>query len=235
MRPELPHHLKGRGYVLVCARVSDVDSHGALLSWLAKIGQIQCGKYESNLGELGHGLFLAVNYGLAVRAGVASPIWIFMHFLNDAASTPQDGLSGSRVCECHILKRLNAPDLVLSRQHRHDQCIDLVWPGRVGGASRQATPEMYDYRAIRNLGDVDQLIVERSVAIDGFVDWNMERDNFIDAADIVAEAIYERRVFIEQGAQRSHVVSVPGGFECAGHILRPARPSCGVCGHSSLR
>jgi hypothetical protein len=145
-------------------------------------------------------------------------ILIFMHLRYNAA-TAQDRLPGSRVCEGHIFERSNAPDPVLSRQYGEDQRIHLMWSGRVSGTGRQATPEMYDHHAVSNVSDINQLIFERRVAIDCFVNGNMERHDLIDALDIVPEAIYERRVFIEQGAESSHVVSVPSDLECIGRIF----------------
>jgi hypothetical protein len=78
---------------------------------------------------------------------------------------------------------------------------------------------MNDRRSVRNVDDVDQLIFDRRVAIDRFVDGNVERHDLVDAPDIVPEAIHERRVSIKQAAECSHVVSIPGGLECTGRIF----------------
>ena len=92
-----------------------------------------------------------------------------MHPRRNAALTAQDRLTGPRVCEGHILERSDSPDLVPSRQYGEDQRIHLMWSGRVSGTGRQATPEMYDRRSVSKVSDIDQLIFQRGIAIDCFV------------------------------------------------------------------
>lgn len=89
--------------------------------------------------------------------------------MRNVASTAQDRSPGSRVCEGHIFKRTKAPFLALFRQHCEYQRVHYVWSGRVAGAGRETTPEMYDSRAVSNVSDIDQLVLKRSVAIDRFV------------------------------------------------------------------
>jgi hypothetical protein len=48
----------------------------------------------------------------------------------------------------------------------------------------------------------------------------MEVDDFFDAAHIVPKPIHECPVAVEQGSESLHIVSVPGGLECVGAILR---------------
>lgn len=157
-----------------------------------------------------------------------------MSLRNGGALTTQYRLSGPRVRQGHILERPNAPDGVPPNQHCEDQCVDRMRSGRVSCPGRKAAPEMYDHHSIRNLGDIDQLVIERRVAIDGFMDRNVERHNLIDASDIVPEAIYERRVFIKQTAKRRHVMSIPCGLECSGRILGPVHWGLRVVCHRSL-
>lgn len=142
-----------------------------------------------------------------------------MHLRCKTALTAQDRLPGPRVCEGHIFERSNAPDPVLSRQYCEDQRIYLMWSSRVSGAGRQATPEMYDRRSVSNVGDIDQLVFQRGIAIDSFVNRRVECHDLIEALDIVPEAIYERRIFMEQTSESSHVVSVPSGLECTRRIF----------------
>ena len=66
---------------------------------------------------------------------------------------------------------------------------------------------------IADRGHVDQLVLQRGVAVDGGVDGCVQPDDGPDAAHIVAEAIDEGRVVTEQCAQGRHVVAVPGGLE----------------------
>jgi hypothetical protein len=89
----------------------------------------------------------------------------------------------------------------------------------VSGTGRQATPEMYDHRSVSNVSDIDQFILQCGVAIDCLVNGSVERHDSIDASNKVSEAIYERRMFIEQVAESGHVVSVPGVLECTGRIF----------------
>ncbi len=56
--------------------------------------------------------------------------------MRNATLAAQDRLTGPRIGKGHILQRLNAPTLALSGQHREDQRIHDVWPGRVAGAGR---------------------------------------------------------------------------------------------------
>src|SRR5438270_13134246 len=90
---------------------------------------------------------------------------------------------------------------------------------RVSGAGCQATPEMCDYHAVSDVDDIDQFIFTRRVAIDRFVNGNVERHDLIDTPNIVPEAIHKRSVFIKQAAKCGHVVSIPGGLECSGRIF----------------
>src|SRR5437764_5790828 len=85
-------------------------------------------------------------------------------------SLAQDRLSGPRVCQGHILECANAPALFLLREHGKDYCINLMRPGRVRRAGREATPKMDNRHVLSNMSDVDQLIFQRRVAIDRFVD-----------------------------------------------------------------
>ena len=145
--------------------------------------------------------------------------------------TAQDRLSGTRVCQGHIFERSNTPSVVLSGQHRDNQSVDLMRSGRVSGAGSKPTPEMNNHSSISDLGDIDQLIFERRVAIDRFVDWNVKRDDLISAPNVVPEAIHERRVFVKQGAERGHVVRVPCSLECTRSIFRPVNVAFWDAGH----
>ena len=137
-----------------------------------------------------------------------------------AASGSENGFSRPGICQCHVLKRADEPRIVMPGEHGKDQRIDLMRAGRVSSTDRKATPEMYNRRPIADRDHIDQIIFEIRIAIDRLVDGNVEVDDFFDAAHIVPEPIHECRVAVEQGSESLHVVSIPGGLECVGDILR---------------
>ncbi len=137
-----------------------------------------------------------------------------------AASGSENGFSRPGICQCHVLKRADEPRIVVPGEHGKDQRIDLMRAGRVSRTDCKTTPEVYNRRPITDRDHIDQIIFEIRITIDRLVDGNVKVDDFLDAAHIVPEPIHECRVAMEQGSESLHVVSVPGGLECVGDILR---------------
>jgi hypothetical protein len=68
----------------------------------------------------------------------------------------------------------------LPRQHGKDQSVDSVRARRVSRTGREAAPEVNDCRAIADGDHVDQLVLERGIAVDGCVDGRVQLDDFLD-------------------------------------------------------
>ena len=78
---------------------------------------------------------------------------------------------------------------------------------------------MNDCHSISNVGDIDQLILKYGVAINGFVNRDVEGHDLLNTKNIVPEAIHERRIAMEQAAESRHVVTVPGSLERGGCVF----------------
>ena len=62
------------------------------------------------------------------------------------------------------------------------------WMSHTGG---QPAPEMNNYYSISDIDCTDYLIVDRGVTVNRFMYRNMQRNNLINASNIVTKAIYE--------------------------------------------
>jgi hypothetical protein len=89
----------------------------------------------------------------------------------------------------------------------------------MGCSGREAAPEVYDGRIVADGDHVDQLILERGIAVDGCVDGRMQLDDLIGAAHIVPEPIHECRILMEQCSERLHVVVVPSALKRVGCVF----------------
>jgi hypothetical protein len=89
---------------------------------------------------------------------------------------------------------------------------------------RKAAPEVNDRRAVAERNHVDQLVLQRRVAVDGRVNGRMQGDDLIDAAHVVPEAVHEGRVLVEQRAEGGHVVVVPGALKREWRVFGSSHP-----------
>lgn len=84
--------------------------------------------------------------------------------------TAQDCLPSTWICQRYILQCTNAPCVVLFSHNSKNQRVDFMRTCRMGETGYQSTPEMNDYCSVGDLDNVNQLILERGVAVDRFVD-----------------------------------------------------------------
>jgi hypothetical protein len=136
-----------------------------------------------------------------------------------AALIAQNNLTSAWIGERHVLKRPDAPSFVSLDEHRENKRIDFMRSGRMSKAGSQSAPEMYHRYTLIQMIDIYQLIRQRGVAINGFVNGSMERHDFIDTSNIVSKTIHECGPFSKQAAKRGHVVGVPGRLKRCGYVF----------------
>jgi hypothetical protein len=91
-----------------------------------------------------------------------------------------------------------------------DERVDLVRPCRMGRPRGEPAPKVHDRYIAADRDDADQLICERRIPVDRFMNRFVKANDLCNAPNVVREPIYEGRVVMEKRTESRHIMSVPG-------------------------
>ena len=139
-----------------------------------------------------------------------------------AVLPPQDIFPGAWIGQRNVLQRFDPPCVAVFSQNRKNQRVNRMGACRMGLSGSEATPEMHNRCLAAQDIDINQLILQPGITVNGRVDGRMQSDNVIGSAYIMTEPIHKCGIVVKECAERGHVVIIPGGFESGGHLLRPS-------------